>query len=76
MGLDVVDRRQRFWHPVADVTLYEAKSVLWIKGRGFYEVQVCGLREILVQRIEFWDGARRFWGKKLRSSSWWPFGRR
>ncbi len=55
----MADHRIRFWHPVEDVRLHPPKSVLWIEGRGFCEVQVCGLHEVLVRRLAFKEAVRR-----------------
>lgn len=74
----MADQRTRFWHPVEDVSAYQPRTVVYILHRGYHEVLVCGLHEVLVRRLTFWEVAERVWGGRARRwvRSVWLFGRR
>lgn len=72
----MVDRRTRFWHPVENARSHEPRSIIHIARRGHYEVLVCGLHEVLVRRLTFWEVTRRVWAERARRRlrSLWRLG--
>jgi hypothetical protein len=77
VGTRMTDRRTRYWYRVEDTKAYVPRTVVWIHGRGYHEVLVCGIHEVLVRRLSRSEVIERQWqGRLLR---WWrkhwPFGR-